>query len=504
MAIIFTDGFDKYGPPGYPGTSALIVAEWTIAGNLNINGPLSSTGQSLSMGNASVSKTLPGNYTRLVGGVRFQSNLGGSPGTNAGISLGDSGNNQVSVNILSGTGWININGFIGTTFEPIDHTTAISVKANSIHYLEWDITIGAAGAYFVYLDGALVLSGNGITNGGTGNNQANQITLFSTDSLMFFDDLYIFDTSGPTNNAVLLTNPRIETQYAIADDSVQFSNGGAILGPIINSGADAGTTDIIIINNLHLIQVTPAVNMTLNTIVVGTISNPIENWTAVLYSDLAGDPHTLLAQSADTVGRTDENQFDLLTPHALVAGTPYWIGVMWHTDILINTNSYIVCSVTDNLLSGRRATQTYSGGPPGTAPAMGTAFATWKFYGYCTSVAHNWVSENRNPPPGDTSFVFSSTPGQEDLYVYPSLTTHPIAIYTVGVKAYTKLTDTGNRSVDLRMKSVATTTSGNTTGQIPSTSYEWVDSYFDNDPNTASAWTESGLNSAKSGIKVVT
>ena len=58
MAIIFTDGFDKYGPTNYPGTSSLIVAEWTIAGSgLSIQAPLSSTGHSIAMAGTSVTMT---------------------------------------------------------------------------------------------------------------------------------------------------------------------------------------------------------------------------------------------------------------------------------------------------------------------------------------------------------------------------------------------------------------------------------------------------------------
>jgi hypothetical protein len=506
MTVLFIEGFDKYGTPGYPGTSTLLVAEWTIAGGgMSISTPLSSTGQSLSMGNGQISKTLPGDFNRLVGGYRFKSNLGGAGLQKCGIFLGDSNVNQVSVYALSGSGFIGIsNGLnVGQGGVPLA-TTTLSIKANSIHYLEWDITIGAAGAYFVWLDGVLVLSGNGNSDV-SGNGTANQFMMYSNDSTCLFDDVYVFSTSGPTHNAVLLTNPRIETQYPIADSVVQFTNDATILGPIISSLiGDPGTTDIIVNNHLHLVQVTPSVNMTLNTIVVNTIGNPIENWTAVVYSDLTGDPHTLLAQSTDTMGRTDENQFDLLTPLAVIAGTPYWIGVLYHTDITVNNNGYIGINVTDNLLSGRRATLTYSSGPPSTAPLMSIAQATYSFHGLCTGAAHNWVSENRNPPPGDLSFTSSSTPGHEDLFVFPNLTTHPTAIYTAAVKAYVKLTDTGNRSADLRMKSSGTDSAGSSSGQIPSTSYEWIESFFDNDPATSAPWTESGLNTAVSGIKVAT
>jgi hypothetical protein len=506
MAEIFTEGFDKYGVSG--SVASLMLGEWNTAYNISIEPALSSTGYAVGIGDAGCSKTLPGNFSRLIGGIRFQSSLGGSVGANAGgVTFCDGGGLQAYVAVISGTGWIQIGGFSGVTAVPIATTTTISVKENSTHYLEWDITFGASGAYLVYLDGVLILSGNGATNN-TGHNYANQFVLHRGNGFCIYDDLYLFDSTGPTNNAVLMTNPRIETQFPIADSQTQFLNGGSILGNIISSSGDSYGVDEFHLNNMYLIPLISPVNQTLESVGISCGSSPIDNWTVVVYSDNAGIPDTLLAQSADTAGSTALEQiFDLLAPLSLVASTKYWIGIMFFTDILINTSGYIGCGVSDNLLGGVHVARTYSSGPPGIASAMSIGGATFLFHGYCSNPAHNWVSENRNPPPSytlgsDSSFIYSSTPGNEDLYTFPALTTHPTIIYTVAVKAYVKLTDTGNRSVDLRMKSVATDSAGSLAGQIPSTSYEWVDSFFDTDPHTSAAWTEAGLNSAVSGIKV--
>jgi hypothetical protein len=502
MAEIFTEGFDKYGAGGSVAT--LMIGEWNTAYNISIEPALSSTGYAVGSGDGSCSKTLPGNFSRLIGGIRFQSGLGGSAGSNAGgVTFCDGGGYQAYVAIMQGTGWIQIGGFSGDTGVPIATTTTISVKENSIHYLEWDITFGASGAYLVYLDGVLILSGNGATNN-TGHNYANQFVLHRGTGFCVYDDLYLFDSTGATNNAVLMTNPRIETQFPIADSQTQFLNGGSILGNIIASGGSGNVSR----NTIYLIPLISPVNQTLESVGISCGSAPWDNWTAAIYSDNAGVPDILLAQSADTAGSTASEQiFDLISPLALTGGTKYWFGVLFNTDILINTNGYIGCGVSDGLLSSVHASTTYGLGPPAPAPSMTIGSATFLFHGYCSNPAHNWVSENRNPPSNytlgsDSNFIFSSTPGNEDLYTFPTLTTHPTSIYTVAVKAYVKLTDTGNRSVDLRMKSVATDSAGSFAGQIPSTSYEWVDSFFDTDPHTSASWTEAGLNSAVSGIKV--
>lgn len=506
MSEIFIDGFDKYGPIGYPGTSALIVGEWTIAGeNMNIVNPLSSTGYALEIGSSILEKTLPGNFSRLIAGVRFQSNLGGMAGGIAGqISFGDAGNNQVSVSILSSTGWIGIYRYSGGVSTLITSTTNISVKANSIHFLEIDITFGSAGAYFIYLDGILILSGNGITNGGTSNNQANQVGLEGGSGSCIFDDLYVFDSTGVYNNAVLLTNPRIETQLPIGSSQTEFTNNGVYLGNIIVSAPDGGFEDVIHHNSLVLIQHTPVVNMTINTINGVMTSAPIDNWRAVLYSDNAGSPNTLLAQSADTQGTVQSTtSLNLLTPQNLIGGIPYWMGFMYKTNILINTEQLTTVSVTDNNLSGVFGAVSYNSGPPTPAPTMSIAGPTYMFYGLCSNVSVNWVSENRNPPPGDLSSMSSNTPGNEELFNFASVSSPPTTIYTVAVKSHAKLTDTGNRSIDLRMKSVGTTNSGTSNSQILSTSYEWADSFFTTDPNNGNLWTEAALNAATSGIKIV-
>src|SRR4051812_22861189 len=100
MAVLFIDGFDKYGAPGSSNAAAMLIAEWTAAtANTSIQDPLSSTGYSLSVtGNSgnTVTKTLPGSFTRIIGGVRFKSNLaGGLSGSGGGVSLLDSNFSQV-------------------------------------------------------------------------------------------------------------------------------------------------------------------------------------------------------------------------------------------------------------------------------------------------------------------------------------------------------------------------------------------------------------------------
>ena len=127
--------------------------------------------------------------------------------------------------------------------------------------------------------------------------------------------------------------------------------------------------------------------------------------------------------------------------------------------------------------------------------------ASWVIWGNLNSTGVNWYEENIDPPPGDVSYVTSSTSGNEDLYSFPALTTpNPTTIYSVVVKGYVRKTDSGTRTVSLQCKSSGTDSSTNTVA--PSTTYAWIDANFDTDPNTSSAWGATAVNSATSGFKV--
>src|SRR5262245_59073527 len=178
MAALFIEGFDKYGPANSNGasvSSALTANEWTTASSgatsVNIAAPLSATGYSLQFGaNGNVVKTLAANYSRLIGGVRF---LGTLVNTSTLIQFRDGASAQCWITMES-TGVIHLRtgGSAGT-----DINTGATISANTTHYLEWDITFAASGAYTVYLDGASLFSGTGNTRGGTSNNFANAMAL---------------------------------------------------------------------------------------------------------------------------------------------------------------------------------------------------------------------------------------------------------------------------------------------------------------------------------------
>jgi hypothetical protein len=475
MALIFMDGFDKYGPVNFNPSTYLSAEYTTVSGVSQILAGLSSSGSALNFtgNNATVTKSLGANYSRLIGGMRFSSSLAGA---NGGITFFDAATAQASISINSTSGTIKVTNGVstGTTLG----TSVASVAANSVHYLEWDISFANAGSYQVWLDGVSILSGSGDTTF-TANNFANafQVGVGAGGGSFTVDDLYIFDSTGTTNNAPLLTSPRIETQFPIADSAVQFGIGAATLGSggLVSRGANPAVAAIAAA--LLVRPLTPSRSCTLNSISFTPLfSNPSANYRVCVYTDSAGNPGTLMASSGVLTGATSGTVVTgtLTTPQSLIAGTQYWLGFI--SDVAAsNIASYEITA------QGRYAANTFASGPPATAPAMTVATTTPLVWGGVTNTNANFYEVGLNPTSGNLSYLFDATVGHEDLYTYPSFVVPPLTIYGVAVKANVAKSDAGAKTVSVRLKSGITDSPGSVSSFAPAASYGWMTSLFPND-----------------------
>lgn len=497
MALLLVEGFDKYGPVNSVSANVITLltqGEWTsvIGSAHTIAAPLSATGYTLNLGiNSSLAKTLSASYGRLIGGFRFNSNLGNT----AGIAFQDAGTDQAAVTINS-TGAISVrNGSVqaGT----ILGTSTATVTAGTTHYVEFDITFGNPAAYQVWLDGVSVLSGSGDTTT-TANNSANGITLRTSTSVSFtVDDFYLLDATGPAPlNAVLLTSPRIETQFPVSDGAVQFAVGAAVLGstlPRITGNAFSSPA-----NALYVVPLTPAANCTITSVgFLCASGNATVQLRPVLYADSSGAPGTLLSSGATSVGATAGiiKTLPLTTSQSLVAGTRYWLGAMNDVSFI---NGY---AGMDSSAVGRSASATFASGAPSTAPAMTGGQNTTVVFGIVTPPG-NFYTQQQNPVQGANSYVYDATVGHEDLYNFPPLSVVPSAIYGTAIKASVSKSDAGAKTVSVRQKSGSTDSAGSAGTQAPGTSYAWITSLFPTDPNTGAGWTLAALNAAQAGLRI--
>ena len=495
MALLFLDGFDKYGPANSNSTAvaALLTAgEWTTAtgGAQQILAPLSATGQALLIGvSGTVTKTIP-TVGRIIGGMRFSSSLGNA----AGVQFYDGASQQCGI-IINTTGTIQLrNGiYAGGTSIAISST---SITANSTHYLEWDITLGNAANYQCWLDGVSLFNGTADTTATVNNTISGFSVLCSTGVVYAVDDLYLFDTTGTANNAVLLTSPRIETQFPSGDGAVQFAAGAAIVGNSVARGSLVSTAA----NQLRLRAVTPTVACTLNSISLlgGSTGSGTIQIRPVVYASSGSVPGALMSAGSVVVGITinTAKMMPLTTPQNLSAGVTYWIGAMFDLSV---TNGLAMGNAASN--EDLTATSTFASGAPGTAPVMGAAVSS-VMWGNVTVSGNNWYATSQNPPQGSSSYVFDATVGHEDLFTFPALSAAAPTIYAVAVKASVAKSDAGAKTVSVRAKSGATDSGGSAGALAPGTSYAWLTSLFPTDPNTSAAWTLAALNVAQAGVKV--
>lgn len=514
MATVFLEGFDKYGPPtpNSPTFITTMQSEYNVVANANqITTSLNGQGGYAFITPANTGglrKTFSTAYGRLIGGMRFKTPL--APGLCPFWTFHNNSSNMCTIYVNGGGQFAFLTG--ANSSGTLINISSTYITGLSIHYLEWDITFGASSSYAFYLDGAAFMSGTG--NTGNGQTTANEITIGADGSTntsdMTLDDFYLFDNTGSFNNAVLLTNPRIETRYPTSDSQTQWTNNGNVLVPsgVVQTGVSSITSTTgapggsALLAKLVLMKVIPGANCTLQSVAFQPAgSSTTAKHKSVLYTDSAGAPNTLVATGTEVIGVLSGTVETLPfgSGQSLTGGTSYWIGYI--TDSTVSLNFY------DNTTSvGVSATNTYGSGAPATAPAM-TAGSSWEMWGNATGATVDWVSVNQNPPSGvgpagDNGTIKSSTSGNEDLYGFPALSGTATTVYAVAVKANVRMTDVGNRTLDLRLKSSGSDSAGSTAGQIPGSTYGWQSSYFDSNPNGSIAWTPTTANAATAGPKV--
>lgn len=100
----------------------------------------------------------------------------------------------------------------------------------------------------------------------------------------------------------------------------------------------------------------------------------------------------------------------------------------------------------------------------------------------------------------DTDYTESNTVSDLDLYTFDDMSATPEGIKGLSTRSYMKKTDAGSRTGKLQCRRSAVNYEGDEF--FPSESYKGVDYLLEQDPSTASAWTEAGVNAAEFGIKV--
>jgi hypothetical protein len=115
---------------------------------------------------------------------------------------------------------------------------------------------------------------------------------------------------------------------------------------------------------------------------------------------------------------------------------------------------------------------------------------------------NNYQDVDESPPDGDTSYVFSNTVGEKDTYAFSNLSMTAGTIHAVRINHYARKTGIGTRTINTAVVSNSTNYQIGPANSIISV-YKFLSNNVEVDPNTSSAWSISGLNSAEFGPHLV-
>jgi hypothetical protein len=119
------------------------------------------------------------------------------------------------------------------------------------------------------------------------------------------------------------------------------------------------------------------------------------------------------------------------------------------------------------------------------------------------TTGENWTSVDEEPPDGDTSYVYSTTPGQIDAYTVPIPTTiTPVSsVYGVAVYGYARKDDSPARIVSVGVGNGATESFDE--GSALSSNYLYVQRVMPTNPLTSADWNLSDFTDLQLAVKLL-
>lgn len=282
---------------------------------------------------------------------------------------------------------------------------------------------------------------------------------------------------------------RIIARAPASDVQAQFSRAGATTQTAGGTGQQPNLTT----STAQYSAITPNA-----TGLITTVSVPINTGNAgalkcTIFNDTGSGPGTIIA-SADApvtpvVAGTNTFTFTGVT---LNKGTRYWVGFMGSV-----TNGSFNATSSNNA-NGANGTSSYAAFPQAnpvvTQPALQVQFSI------AYSLTASWPLVSESQQDAATTYVYSSNPGDNDLYGLAALSVTPAAVYGVTTRAFVQKSDAGARSGAVQLRSGGTTVASTSTAL--STSWGWLYRTDLTDPATGAAWTVAGANGALVGPTV--
>lgn len=162
-----------------------------------------------------------------------------------------------------------------------------------------------------------------------------------------------------------------------------------------------------------------------------------------------------------------------------------------------NGNVQQVLSITSDFKTGSGSHPTWA-----TTGGLTTVdnHVTWVVVGTGANPgAANWMAVSEIPPDDNNSYVTDATAGDQDRYTYPAVS--GTQIFAVSVNARAEKDDAGVRTIRAVAKSGSTVADSGVDFGLTQSSYQYMQQFFETDPNTGAGWTQAGVNAAEFGVK---
>jgi hypothetical protein len=407
-----------------------------------------------------------------------------SGGWGAFLTLMDGTATQITINFAGPDIQVCNGGFLSTVLATY---TGASPSVNVWYAFEIEIVIhNTAGSVAIRKNGNPTndfFVGSINTRNGSSNNYANRLQTGSfSNQTQNFDDLLWRSGSSVSWSGDI----RCYTRMPLADGAVQWSRSGiAGFSQSVGGPGTGGLSN----TQIKLQPFTALYAGSINSITVVTGGSVTGNMKAAIWADNAGSPGAVLGSGASQAAvASGNNTFTITPPVNVVAGQKLWIGGLGDTS---GGNWAVNNGITDGAVAnGSFATFPQPNPVISANPRLGSAITF-------NAAASNAALVSELQLDNATTYVYSSTNGQSDLYTIGPIANTPSTILGVVTRGYFQKSDAGTRNCAVQLKSGATTVESASTAL--NTVWGWLSRIDLVDPATSAAWTATGVNNVQIG-----
>jgi len=516
MAYLWADGFDAYS-----GTGDLAERWDTVAtGAITLSSAANTAfgvGGALSLANnatttAQLTKTFATNEATIFCSLRTKRGAGSLASNYLWITFYDGTTAQVTVRFNEDGSQDFYRGTSLGTF--LGNSPAGTAPGASWDSWQFKITISpTVGTCEMRKNGSTtaVINLTGQNTRASANSYVNKVSIGTNISLSAqIDDLFICSGSGAAPNdwpgdlRAITQAPSATVQQQFSTSPAAATWGQLSTGTSTNTGPGA--------NVIGWYKTTAPYTGTCSTIALSLAAGITGALNVALYADSAGAPGAIMAQGVSVTNpSTGVNTFTLGTqatagatpsPQGVVENTAYWIAVWSSAAAASGTFNGVGGTFTRTTLAA-----TYGASFPTAYVGGGTASTSVNSLYYSANLTSidNASLVNDSTQDADSTYVFSSTVGAEDLYSFASLASlgiAPAAVTGVIPFVIARKSDSGARTISVQAKSGATEVAA-ASNAAPGLTYQFLGGWLATDPATGAAWTTAAVDALQIGPKVV-